>query len=211
MSQSGQLVATRSFSTELRWRVFWRCWSTNMAARPRVRGSRKKPRAAHEIVDHGIEPGGHRGLRALGAVRLARRLLEPCRHVAPLLPLILAASYRETAVDEIALGSASRGASLAGVRHSFANDPGRPPWTMRRNEPNPIRIGEFAEPHADLREWIARVEGDRRADAGLGRRLASRDGRGRRDDLPGQARRIRRRSCSRTFPAIRPSIACSRA
>ncbi|HXQ53346.1 MAG TPA: UbiD family decarboxylase [Stellaceae bacterium] len=28
----------------------------------------------------------------------------------------------------------------------------------RRNEPNPIRIGEFAEPHADLRDWIARVE-----------------------------------------------------
>lgn len=27
-----------------------------------------------------------------------------------------------------------------------------------RNEPNPIRIGEYAEPHADLREWIARVE-----------------------------------------------------
>jgi len=27
-----------------------------------------------------------------------------------------------------------------------------------RNKPNPIRIGEYAEPHADLREWIARVE-----------------------------------------------------
>jgi UbiD family decarboxylase len=27
-----------------------------------------------------------------------------------------------------------------------------------RNEPNPIRIGEFARPHADLREWIARAD-----------------------------------------------------
>ncbi len=27
-----------------------------------------------------------------------------------------------------------------------------------RNKPNPVRIGEYAEPHADLREWIARVE-----------------------------------------------------
>ncbi|HUZ74889.1 MAG TPA: UbiD family decarboxylase [Stellaceae bacterium] len=29
----------------------------------------------------------------------------------------------------------------------------------RRNEPNPIRVGEFATPHVDLREWITRVEG----------------------------------------------------
>ena len=28
-----------------------------------------------------------------------------------------------------------------------------------RNEPNPIRIGEFATPHKDLRDWLARVEG----------------------------------------------------
>ena len=28
-----------------------------------------------------------------------------------------------------------------------------------RNEPNPIRVGEYAKPHADLREWIERVEG----------------------------------------------------
>ena len=28
-----------------------------------------------------------------------------------------------------------------------------------RNEPNPVRTGAFAEPHADLREWIARVDG----------------------------------------------------
>jgi UbiD family decarboxylase len=27
-----------------------------------------------------------------------------------------------------------------------------------RNEPNPIRLGEFAKPHVDLRDWIARVE-----------------------------------------------------
>ena len=27
-----------------------------------------------------------------------------------------------------------------------------------RNEPNPIRVGEFATPHADLRDWIVRVE-----------------------------------------------------
>jgi len=27
-----------------------------------------------------------------------------------------------------------------------------------RNEPNPIRVGEFAAPHADLRDWIVRVE-----------------------------------------------------
>jgi UbiD family decarboxylase len=28
-----------------------------------------------------------------------------------------------------------------------------------RNEPNPIRVGEFATPHKDLRDWLARVEG----------------------------------------------------
>jgi UbiD family decarboxylase len=28
-----------------------------------------------------------------------------------------------------------------------------------RNEPNPIRLGEFSKPHADLREWIERVDG----------------------------------------------------
>src|SRR5213594_757540 len=41
-SQIGQLVATRSFSTELRWRVLSRCWRTNVRARPGVIGSRKK-------------------------------------------------------------------------------------------------------------------------------------------------------------------------
>src|SRR5213593_627384 len=41
-SQIGQLVATRSFSTELRCRVLSRCWRTNVRARPGVIGSRKK-------------------------------------------------------------------------------------------------------------------------------------------------------------------------
>src|ERR1035438_2529816 len=42
VSQSGQLAATFSFSTELRWRVFCRCCMTNIFARPRVIGSLKK-------------------------------------------------------------------------------------------------------------------------------------------------------------------------
>lgn len=29
----------------------------------------------------------------------------------------------------------------------------------RPNTPNPIRLGEFAEPHVDLRDWLERVEG----------------------------------------------------
>src|SRR5262249_37985601 len=41
-SQIGQLVATRSFSTELRCRVLCRCWRTNVRARPGVIGSRRK-------------------------------------------------------------------------------------------------------------------------------------------------------------------------
>jgi UbiD family decarboxylase len=28
-----------------------------------------------------------------------------------------------------------------------------------RNEPNPIRVGEYEKPHADLRDWIERVDG----------------------------------------------------
>src|ERR1700680_2291794 len=42
VSQSGQLAATFSFRTELRWRVFCRCCMTNMPARVLVMGSRKK-------------------------------------------------------------------------------------------------------------------------------------------------------------------------
>src|SRR4030095_3367439 len=42
VSQSVQFVATLSFSTELRWRVFNRCCMANMRARPLVIGSRKK-------------------------------------------------------------------------------------------------------------------------------------------------------------------------
>src|SRR5258706_15736946 len=39
VSQSLQLVATLSLSTELRWRVFRRCCRANVRARPRVIGS----------------------------------------------------------------------------------------------------------------------------------------------------------------------------
>jgi hypothetical protein len=41
VSQSGQLVATLSLSTELRWRVFSRCCIANMRARLFVMSSRK--------------------------------------------------------------------------------------------------------------------------------------------------------------------------
>jgi hypothetical protein len=41
VSQSVQLVATLSLSTELRWRVLSRCCMANIRARPRVIGSRK--------------------------------------------------------------------------------------------------------------------------------------------------------------------------
>src|SRR6266849_4857147 len=39
VSQSLQLAATLSLSTELRWRVFSRCCRANMRARPRLIGS----------------------------------------------------------------------------------------------------------------------------------------------------------------------------
>src|SRR5882672_4620903 len=42
VSQSLQLVATLSFSTEFRWRVLSRCCSANMRARPLLSGSRNQ-------------------------------------------------------------------------------------------------------------------------------------------------------------------------
>src|SRR6185295_15267462 len=97
VSQSLQLVATLSFSTELRWRVFRRCCKANIRARPRVIGSwNQRQRATkrstawsmrattpiglteerdegddeHDQRSRGEE--GEGGLRDVGQVRVAR-------------------------------------------------------------------------------------------------------------------------------------------
>src|SRR5262245_52486423 len=97
VSQSAQLVATLSLSTELRCRVLRRCCRANMRARPRVSGSWNQrqratkastawsmrattPTASAEESDQRDDEDdqrargeeGERGLRDVGQVRIAR-------------------------------------------------------------------------------------------------------------------------------------------